>query len=91
MISRDTSGKRTLAALGMALALAACWFGAAPALAQENGLRLNDREYFETRGLNVLVLTNRHRDHPARRANALLWRRSILDRPKPVGWPARGR
>lgn len=43
----------------MALALAAP-AGAVPALAQENGLRLNDREYFETRGLNVLVFSNEH-------------------------------
>ncbi len=60
MISRYTTRKSTLTAFGMALALAACLLGAVPALAQENGLRLNDREYFETRGLNVLVFSNEY-------------------------------
>jgi len=60
MTSHEPRGKALLAAVGAALALAACWPGAAPAVAQENGLRLNDREYFETRGLNVLVFTNEY-------------------------------
>ncbi|MBP1634126.1 MAG: glycoside hydrolase family 9 [Acidobacteria bacterium] len=61
MTSADASTSRAHAAVGAALALAAvCWLGAAAALAQGNGLRLNDREYFETRGLNVLVFSSQY-------------------------------
>ena len=38
----------------------ACWLGSTGAAAQENGLRLNDREYFEMRGLDVLVFSNQY-------------------------------
>ncbi len=33
---------------------------AGPAAAQQTGLRLNDRDYFESRGLNVLVFTSEY-------------------------------
>ncbi len=39
----------------------ACWItGAVAAQKPQAGLRLNDKEYFETRGLNVLVFTNQY-------------------------------
>jgi hypothetical protein len=61
MTALDTSGWKTRAAVWTALALAiACWLAGTTAVAQQNGLRLNDREYFETRGLNVLVFTNQY-------------------------------
>jgi endoglucanase len=54
----DTHASKTRAAV---LALAAgCWLASAGASAQQGGLRLNDREYFETRGLNVLVFSNQY-------------------------------
>ena len=44
-----------------ALALVAvCWLSPPRRLGPDAGLRLNDREYFETRGLNVLVFTNQY-------------------------------
>jgi endoglucanase len=73
MMALDNSNRRTPAAVRAALALAfACIFTGATAVARQNpplpessqtpqtGLRLNDREYFETRGLNVLVFTNQY-------------------------------
>jgi endoglucanase len=52
---------RTHAAVRVALALViSCWLASSGAIAQESGLRLNDREYFEMRGLNVLVFTNQY-------------------------------
>jgi endoglucanase len=61
MASLDTNTSKTHAAVRVAPALAiACWLASAGAFAQENALRLNDREYFETRGLNVLVFSNQY-------------------------------
>ncbi len=57
---RDTFKSRYLAVSGGLALAAACWLNAAPAGAQQDGLRLNDRGYFETRGLNVLVFTNEY-------------------------------
>ena len=62
MTSRDTRTRRLRihAVVWAALVLAiASWFTGTGA-AQEKGLRLNDREYFETRGLNVLVFSNQY-------------------------------
>ncbi len=60
-LSRSRSA-RTHAASSVAPILAiACWLaGTGAAAAQENGLRLNDREYFETRGLDVLAFSNQY-------------------------------
>jgi len=61
MISHDAGASRACRAGRIALALFVTgWLGGAGAVAQESGLRLNDREYFETRGLNVLVFTNQY-------------------------------
>jgi endoglucanase len=61
MTSHDTSTCKTHAAVRVAAALAtACWLAGTVAVAQENGLRLNDREYFEARGLDVLVFSNQY-------------------------------
>jgi hypothetical protein len=73
MTAVDTGVGNTPVAVRTALALAfVCIFTGATAVArqkpplpegkptQQAGLRLNDREYFETRGLNVLVFTNQY-------------------------------
>ncbi len=61
MIGRDANRTGTHAAVRAALVLAiACRVAGTGAVAQENGLRLNDREYFEARGLNVLVFSNQY-------------------------------
>ena len=70
MTALETSSWRTPATARTALVFAfACLLAAATAFAQQNrpnpptqqaGLQLNDREYFETRGLNVLVFTNQY-------------------------------
>jgi endoglucanase len=58
MTSLDASTSRIHAAV-LTLAIA-CGFASSGAVAQENALRLNDREYFEMRGLNVLVFSNQY-------------------------------
>ena len=64
MTALDTTRWNVRAAVRIALMLAtACWLAGTTAVARQdsqNGLRLNDREYFETRGLNVLVFTNQY-------------------------------
>jgi endoglucanase len=61
MTSLDPGKWRIRAGACSALALAAaCWLAATSVSAQPSGLRLNDKEYFETRGLNVLVFTNQY-------------------------------
>jgi endoglucanase len=71
MTALHASRWRAHAAVRTALAVA-CLLAGATAVAQQKqqspqkpqnqqtGLRLNDREYFETRGLNVLVFTNQY-------------------------------
>jgi len=69
MTALDAGRWNTRPAVWFALALAVSCALAATAFAQQNrpnppaqqaGLHLNDREYFETRGLNVLVFTNQY-------------------------------
>ena len=48
------------ARLARALAFAVVTLRAATAIAQTGTLTLNDRQYFETRGLNVFVFTNQY-------------------------------
>jgi hypothetical protein len=50
--------RRAVGAAALAIALGF----AAPAAAQPQGLRLNDKGYYETRGLNVLVFSNWYDD-----------------------------
>ncbi len=64
MIPRETHSSnksRTFQTVFVILAWsAACWLSSVPVFAQPTGLRLNDREYFEARGLNVFVFTNQY-------------------------------
>ena len=70
MTALDTRRRKTPAVVRIALVLAfACLLTGTATVArqqpqtptaQQAGLRLNDREYFETRGLNVLVFTNQY-------------------------------
>jgi endoglucanase len=73
MTAPDSSRGNTPVAVRAALVLAfVCLIAGITAIAQQKpplpesrqtqqtGLRLNDREYFETRGLNVLVFTNQY-------------------------------
>jgi endoglucanase len=73
VIESRTSRPTSRAAVRTATVLAACWLTGTVALAQptppksavvtekpQPGLRLNDKEYFEARGLNVLVFTNQY-------------------------------
>jgi endoglucanase len=72
MTSFDTGRGNSRTARAVAAVAVACCLGGTPARAQraqqtptkpqaqQAGLRLNDREYFETRGLNVLVFTNQY-------------------------------
>jgi len=55
-----TSKTRAAAAWAVPALAVVCWLAASGAAAEENGLRLNDREYLETRGLNVLVFSNQY-------------------------------
>jgi endoglucanase len=59
MTVRSTLTRRPAFPAALAL-VAVCWLAGTVASAQDTGLRLNDREYFETRGLNVLVFTNQY-------------------------------
>jgi endoglucanase len=60
----DTTRWNVRAAVRIALVLAiACWLAGTTGVARQvpqDGLRLNDREYFDARGLNVLVFTNQY-------------------------------
>src|SRR5512141_1336050 len=73
MTSLDTVRWKPAQTARTAVAVAvACCLGGSAALAQQKpqapaaaqakqaGLRINDREYFDTRGLNVLVFTNQY-------------------------------
>src|SRR5512147_1992768 len=61
MTSGATNKSKKGATVRVALALAiACGVAGARVAGQGNALRLNDREYFETRGLNVLVFSNQY-------------------------------
>ena len=70
MTALDTCKRTTAAVVRIALVLMlVCLLTGTAAVAQQKpqtpqtpqaGLRLNDREYFETRGLNVLVFTNQY-------------------------------
>jgi endoglucanase len=61
MTTRDDNSSKPNAAPQATLVLAiACCLAGSGAVAQENGLRLNDREYFEMRGLDVLVFSNQY-------------------------------